>query len=92
MTESFLLLGVCQLVFLALYRWVGKRYILVPKHEHPAIFWNKSIAMALCTIPTLGMLGTIVAAFFVTASPWSFLALSLLGFVLFSIGIDSRSR
>lgn len=92
MAESFLLLGVLQIFFLMVYRWVGKRYIFAPRSDHPAIFWSQSIATILCATPTIGIPATVIAAFFLTDSPWLFLGLSVAGFVLFSIGINAQSR
>ena len=92
MTDSFLLLGVLQVFFLTVYRWVGKRYIFAPRFDHPAIFWNRYIAVILCVIAEAGVPATAIAAFFFTESPWLFLGLSAIGFVLFSIGINAQSR
>lgn len=92
MTGSFLLLGVLQVFFLTVYRWVGKRYIFAPRFDHPAIFWNRYIAVILCIIAEAGVPATAIAAFFFTESPWLFLGLSAVGFVLFSIRINVQSR
>ena len=92
MTGSFVLLGVIQILFLMIYRWVGKRYIFAPRFDHPAIFWNRYIAVILCIIAEAGVPATAIAAFFFTESPWLFLGLSAVGFVLFSIGINTQSR
>lgn len=92
MTGSFLLLGVLQVFFLTVYRWVGKRYIFAPRFDHPAIFWNRYVAVILCIIAETGVPATAIAAFFFTESPWLFLGLSAVGFVLFSIGINAQSR
>lgn len=92
MAGNFLLLAALQIFFLTVYRWVGKRYIFAPHANHPTIFWNRTIAMILVIIANAGFPATAIAAFFLTDSPWLFLGLTIVGFVLFSIGIHTRPR
>lgn len=73
-----------QLIALLIYRWVGKNYYLQPRHNHPAIFWNKTYRMLLCNVPSIVMISMVILAFFVIDYPWWFMIISFILAVTFA--------
>lgn len=81
---NLIALGLIQTLALLVYRWVGKSFFSQPRSNHPSIFWNPMARTALCLGPVIVIFGMVVLAFFITKSPWIFLAASVVLFGIFS--------
>lgn len=68
-----LLIALLLIMTTGLYWWLGKVYIGQPKHNHPAIFWNRRAATMLTHTPDIGFLAVSVLGFLFTDYGWSFL-------------------
>lgn len=84
MDTDLIALGGLQVVTLLLYRWVARTFVSQPLFNHPAIFHNPTARMVLCYGPYIVGGVLVVLSFFLTESPWLFLCLSVVGFVVFS--------
>lgn len=84
METELVVLSVLQGANLLIYRWVGKVFLSQPRFNHPSIFHNATVASALLYGPMVMMAILVILAFFVTESPWLFLALTIAGFIAFS--------
>ncbi len=71
------LLAVLQVAFVWIGWWVYNSYFTQPKHNHPPIFWNPLIRTLLIYGPSIGIVGLVIASFFLTSHPWPFLIFTL---------------
>lgn len=71
------LLIILQIIFVKIGWWVYNAYYTQPKYNHPAIFWNPLARLVLSYGPLIGIVGLVVAAFFITDHPWMFLIFTL---------------
>ncbi len=71
-------LGILQIISIKIGWWVYKVYFTQPPHNHPPIFWSYPMTILLVYGPSAGIVGLIIAAFFLTAHPWTFLVFTLL--------------
>jgi hypothetical protein len=60
---------------------VGRVFVSQPKFNHPAIFWNPTVAKTLVILPYRGFLAVAIGAFVLTAHGWWFLGAVLVLFV-----------
>ncbi|MBK6896185.1 MAG: hypothetical protein IPH06_06310 [Alphaproteobacteria bacterium] len=79
--------GILQVIFIQIGWWVYNSYFIQPRHNHPAIFWNPLLRTLLIYGPTVGIVGLVIAAFFLTSHPWFFL-----GFTLILWGFGGRKK
>ena len=86
MVMADILIWLALVVSAALYWWVGKVYVAQPKFNHPAIFWNATIATILLATPPLGLLLCVVGGFIYTDIGWWYLGAA----VLASIALPSK--
>jgi hypothetical protein len=71
------LLAVLQVAFIWIGWWVYNSYFTQPRHNHPPIFWNPLTRTLLIYGPSIGIIGLVIAAFFLTSHPWIFLFFTL---------------
>lgn len=71
------LLAVLQVAFVWIGWWVYNSYFTQPRHNHPPVFWNPLIRTLLIYGPTIGIVGLVITAFFLTSHPWLFLLFTL---------------
>ena len=79
--------GIFQIIFIQIGWWGYNSYLTQPRHNHPAIFWNPLARTLLIYGPTVGIVGLVIAAFFLTSHPWFFL-----GFTLILWGYGGRKK
>lgn len=72
--NPLLMLSLLQFAMLLLYSWVARNYYLRPRSEHPMVFWSPMGRFLLSTVPSLAVVGLVVAAFIMGTRPWWFLA------------------
>ncbi len=72
------LLIIAQIILIQVGWWVYGSYFTQPKHNHPSIFWNPIARMLLVYGPTIGIIGTIALAFYLTDHGGLFLVLTLI--------------
>lgn len=70
--------AILQVIFMRIGWWVYNSYFTEPRHNHPAIFWNPLGRTLLIYGPTVGIVGLVIAAFFLTSHPWFFLGFTLI--------------
>ncbi|MGQ0526714.1 MAG: hypothetical protein ACT4OY_01580 [Alphaproteobacteria bacterium] len=71
------LLAALQVAFIWIGWWVYNSYFTQPRHNHPPIFWNPVARALLIYGPSIGIVGLVIAAFFLTSHPWPFLIFTL---------------
>ncbi len=71
------LLAVLQVAFVWIGWWVYNSYFTQPRHNHPSIFWNPLTRTLLIYGLSIGIVGLVIAAFFLTSHPWLFLFFTL---------------
>ena len=84
MDATFWTLAAAQVVNLLVYKWVGAVFLSQPRFNHPMMFHNPTARLLLAYGPLVIMVVLIVLAFFLTDSPWWFLAGSLVLWVAWS--------
>lgn len=72
------ILGILQIFCVWIGWWVYRSYYTQPRYNHPAIFWNPLTRTLLTCGPTIGIVGLVITAFFLTAHPWIFLIFTLI--------------
>jgi hypothetical protein len=69
----------------ALYWWVGKVFVSQPKHNHPQLFWNQTVAETFVIAPLLGLGAVAVGGFVFTTNGWWFLGAAVAAFLLLGV-------
>jgi hypothetical protein len=69
---------ILQILAIKVNLWVYNAYIMQPKHNHPAIFWNPFARELLLRIPLLATFGLVVGAFIFTDYGWQFLLFTVI--------------
>lgn len=79
---AFWILAIFQILFIQINWWGYDAYYWNPQNEHPRIFWNPKSRWFALSLPWIGMIGLIIAAFIFTQNPIAFFWFSALWWVL----------